>query len=262
MRNFKDSLRRMSWASYEPMQSIQPMAPMPPPMSPGMMPQGQGQGMGQMPHQLEQRPPIYNNPKNNNVEVPKAKPAHQTKMEDVSEYENIYDWILIIIAAIVVEVIVLCLVRFCPDIFGKAINIWFNRFKFGAVLADVLTIMIGFGITRYVYSEWLYPTYDWNPLYFTGLSAVIQTLYVSFFYFVVVRPTPQGQNTMIDVLRDIVSSSGAKILGSDALKIMGASVITMLLKSAPLHVSASVAILSTYVIPFVLETKNTYSNIA
>jgi succinate dehydrogenase hydrophobic anchor subunit len=261
----------MSWASYEPMQSIQPMAP---PMNPGMMAQGQGQGQGQqmqmpgqMPHQLEQRPPIYNNPKNNNVEVPKAKAkananANAANMEDVSEYENIYDWILITIAAIIVEVIVLCLVRFCPDIFGKAINIWFNRFKLSAVLADVLTIMIGFGITRYVYSEWLYPTYDWNPLYFTGLSAIVQMLYVSFFYFVVVRPTPQGYNTMIDALREVVSAGGSKILGSDALKMMGASVITMLLKSAPLHLSASIGILATYFVPFMLETKNTYSNIA
>jgi len=254
----------MSWASYEPMQSIQPMAP---PIDPGMMAQGQGQGQqmqgqGQLPHQLEQRPPIYNNPKNNNVEVPKPKAQPATKMEDVSEYENIYDWILIVIAAIIVEVIVLCLVRFCPDIFGKAINIWFNRFKLSAVLADVLTIMIGFGITRYVYSEWFYPTYNWNPLYFTGLSAIIQMLYVSFFYFVVVRPTPQGYNTMIDALRDIVSAGGSKILGSDALKIMGASVLTMILKSAPLHLSASIGILGTYAVPFLLETKNTYSNIA
>jgi len=256
----------MSWATYEPMQSIQPMAP---PIDPGMMGQGQGQGQqmqmqgqGQLPHQLEQRPPIYNNPKNNNVEVPKPKAQPPTKMEDVSEYENIYDWILIVIAAILVEVVVLCLVRFCPDIFGKAINIWFNRFKLSAVLADVLTIMIGFGITRYVYSEWFYPTYNWNPLYFTGLSAIIQMLYVSFFYFVVVRPTPQGYNTMIDALRDIVSAGGSKILGSDALKIMGASVLTMLLKSAPLHISAAIAILGTYAVPFLLETKNTYSNIA
>lgn len=253
----------MSWASaYEPMQSIQPMAP---PMDPGMMNQPpSSSNMGQLPHQLEQRPPVYNNPKNNNVEVPKAKAAPQTqpKMEDVSEYENIYDWILIIIAAIIVEVVVLCLVRFCPDIFGKAINIWFNRFKFSAVLADILTIMIGFGITRYVYSEWLYPKYEWNPLYFTGLAALIQTLYVSFFYFVVVRPTPQGNNSMIDALREIVTATGPKILGSEALKATGATLLTMLLKSAPLHISASIAILSTYIIPFVLETKNTYSNIA
>jgi succinate dehydrogenase hydrophobic anchor subunit len=233
-------------------------------MDPGMMAQGQNQSpiMGQMPHQLQQRPPVSNNPKDNNVEVPKAKVQQQVKMEDVSEYENIYDWILIAVAAIIVEVVVLCLVRFCPDIFGKAINIWFNRFKFSAVLADVLTIMIGFGITRYVYSEWFYPTYDWNPLYFIGLSAVIQTLYVSFFYFVVVRPTPQGNNSMIDSLRDVVTASGPKILGADALKIMGASVLTMLLKSAPLHLTSMAAILSTYVIPFMLETKNTYSNIA
>ena len=255
----------MSWASYEPMGSLQPM---PPPMNPGMMSQGQGQGQGQgpsqMPHQLERRPPIYNNPKNNNVEVPNKTPSNKDKstLEDVSEYENIYDWIIIVIAALIIEVLVISLVRFCPDIFGKAINIWFNRFKLSAVLADLLTLIVGFGITRYIYSELIYPKYEWNPMYFVGLSGLVQVLYDLFFYFVVIRPSSQGQNTMIDVLREYSVAGGSKILGADALKSMGTSVVAMLLKSAPLHVSASLAILSAYVVPFTLETKNTYSNIA
>ena len=253
----------MSWAAYEPMNS---MKAMPPPMQPGMLYQGGSQDPQQlpstMPNQLSARPPVDDSPKKKNIELPNPPKKNEIKMEDVSEYENIYDWIIIGIAAVVVEGLVILLVRNFPDVFGKIMNIWFNRFKMSAVIVDVLTMMIGFGITRYVYSRYVYPTYDWNPIYFTGLAALVQTIYVSLFYFVVVRPTSQGQNTMIDVLREIVATTGWRILGVDVAKILATVFGSMVLKAAPLHVSAAIGLVSLYVIPFALESKNLFSNIA
>ena len=253
----------MSWASYEPISS---MKAMPPPMQPGMMYQGGSQEPQQlpstMPNQLGARPPVNNEPKKNNVELPTPPSRPTPKMEDVSEYENIYDWIVIAIAAVLVEALVILFVRHFPDIFGKLLNIWFNRFKLSAVIVDVLTMMIGFGITRYVYSDYVFPKFKWNPLYFTGLAAIVQVVFVSLFYFIIVRPTSQGQNTMIDVLREIVAANGWRVLGLDAIKALATVFGSMVLKAAPLHVTAAVGMVSSYIIPFALESKNVFSNIA
>jgi uncharacterized membrane protein YuzA (DUF378 family) len=215
-----------------------------------------------MPNQMAARPPVDDSPKKKNIELPSPPKKNEVKMEDVSEYENIYDWIIIAISAIAVEAVVILLVRYFPDVFGKIMNIWFNRFKMSAVLVDVLTIMIGFGITRYVYSEYVYPRYDWNPIYFTGLSAIVQAVYVSLFYFVVVRPSAQGQNTMLDVLREIVATTGWRILGVDVMKIVATVFGSMILKATPLHITSVIGMASLYVIPFALESKNLFSNIA
>ena len=257
----------MSWAAYEPLQSTQPMAP---PMNPGMMSTGT-YNMGEtqqlpstMPHQMAARPPVQNDPQANNVKVPAAAaaPSKQAQWKDISEYENLYDWAYIIVAVIIVEVTVLFLVRYFPDIFGKYLNVWYNRFKLSAVLADVLIILIGFGISRYVYTEWIYPNHDWNALYFTATTVGIQLIHDVLFYIGIIRPINHGENGMIDIFKEYANEVGGKILVGDSLMIIGSSILAMLLKGSPGHVVASLALVSTYAIPYLLEKKNTYSTIA
>ena len=144
----------------------------------------------------------------------------------------------------------------------KQVNIWYNRFKLSAVLADILIILVGFGISRYVYSEWIYPKYDWSPVYFTLTTVAVQLVHDILFYVGIIRPMAAGQNAMIDVMKEYAASGGYKILGADSLMMIGSSVIAMLLKAAPAHVVASVGLLSAYVIPYVLESRNNFSNIA
>jgi hypothetical protein len=254
----------MSWATYEPMQSTQEQPPM---MHPGMMATGGMNAVGEtqqlpstMPHQLAARPPVKG-ANQTGVKVP-AKPAPQpSKLEDISEDDNLSDWAYIIIAVIIVEVVVICLTRFFPDIFGKSLNIWYNRFKLSAVLSDVFIILIGFAITRYVYTEYLYEKYDWNPLYFTGTTVVVQVIHDALFYFGIIRQIPQGQNAMIDVFKEYAQSGGAKIIAADSAMIASSAVIAMVLKGLSGNVVAFIALLAVYTVPYILETRNNFSNI-
>jgi len=263
----------MSWASaYEPMQSIQPMAPsMDPTMIPGAptvvnntysVPSSNQQLPSMMPHMMAARPPVPNKPGQNNVKIPKPPQKKPMKWEDISEYQNIYDWVYIVVAVLIVETIVICLVRYFPDVFGKALNVWYNRFKLSAVLADVLIILIGFGISRYAYTEFIYPTYDWNPLYFGITTVITQLIHDVGFYFGVIRPIPQGQNAMMDVFKDYSNEVGGKILFGDSMMVIGSTILAMILKGSQPHVVASVALITAYVIPYILEKRNNYSNIA
>jgi hypothetical protein len=228
----------------------------------GMMSQGMGMGQQQlpstMPHQLSAKPPNPN--QETKVEVPQQAPT-KTEWQDISDSENHLDWIYIIIGVILVEVVVIALCRFFPEVLGKNVNIWYNRFKLSAVLSDIFIILLGFWIARYVYSEFVWPKHDWNPLYFTGTTVVVQLLHDLLFYFGVIRPIPQGSNAMMDVMKDYSESGGAKILAADSMMMIGSSVAAMLLKAAPGYVTVFAGLLGVYIVPYILETRNQYSNI-
>jgi len=240
---------------------MQPMAPMNG-MHPAMMSQGIGQGPqqlpGTMPHQLAAKPPNPN--QETQVQVPQPQAA-QTKWQDISDVDNHLDWIYIIIGVLLIEVTVIALTRFFPDVFGKNLNIWYNRFKLSAVIADVVIILIGFWIARYIYSEWVWPTQDWNPTYFTGTAVVTQLVHDLLFFFGVIRPIPQGHNAMMDVFKDYAEGGGAKILAGDSMMMIGSSIASMLLKAAPGFVTVFAGLIGVYILPYILETRNQYSNI-
>jgi len=188
-------------------------------------------------------------------------PAAKSRWADISEFEEVNDWLYIGLAVLAVDVVVIGLVRFFPAIFGKSLNLWYNRFKLSAVIADVVIIMLGIGIARYAYTEWIYPTYDWNPLYFTGTTVVVQLIHDVLFYLGIIRQVPYGHNAMIDVFKEY-SSGGAKILAGDAGMIASSNVIAMLLKAAPPHLTAFIGLLIVYTLPYILETRNNYSNLS
>ena len=234
----------MSWASYEPLQSTRPDA------------------IIQTPTQFAVEPPQQ---KQQPTAVPIPAPkdaAKKSAWPDISEYEELLDWVYILIAVIVVEVILLFLVRYFPNFFGKFLNVWYNRFKLSAVVADVFIIMIGIGIARYVYTEFIYPSQDWNPIYFTGTAVGIQILHDILFYFGVIRALPEGHNAMIDVFKQYADEKGAGAIVGDSVLMIASCMLAIFLKSYPMHINAVVGIGSAYVVPYILETKNQFSSLS
>ena len=206
-----------------------------------------------------QAPPKQYPAESKNVAVPPPAPTGPSKLPDVSDHYEVNDWVYIGIAVLLVDVIVMFLIRFFPDFFGKTINVWYNRFKLSAVLADVLIIMIGFGIARYIYTEYIYQKYDWNPAYFTGLAVVVQVIHDILFYFGVIKTVPRGQNAMMDVFKDYAEAGGAKVIAADSAMMIGSSFFSMALKAMPMPWIPMVGLLVAYTVPFILETKNEFA---
>jgi hypothetical protein len=242
-----------SWSMYEPIQSVTEQAPM---MQPNQFYAG-GNTLPSNPHQA-QAPPKQYAEETKNVPVP-AKKVEGSKMADVSDWYDTSDWVFIGIAVLIVDVIVLFLIRFFPDVFGRTINVWYNRFKLEAVIADVFIILLGFGIARYIYTEYVYPNYDWNPMYFTGLTVVVQVIHDILFYFGVIKNVQPGSNAMMDVFRDYAESGGAKVVAADSAMMVGSSVLSMLLKVTPGPWVAMIGMLAVYTVPYILEKRNDYS---
>jgi len=258
---------------YEPVSSLAPQSMQHMPNMMGQQPQyneqhiPQQQNRAEAPQAYAQQVPHMtpaakpSPPGSNNVKVPQT-PEKPSTWADISEYEQLGDWIYIALGVIVVEVILLFLVRYYPNIFGKGINLWYNRFKLSAVIADVLIIMLGFGITRYIYTEFIYPTYDWNPLYFTVTATLVQIAHDILFYFGIIRQVPRNHNAMMDTMKDYGEISGVRAIAGDSALVIGSSVVSMLLKGAPPHITAFIGLAAAYTIPYILETRNEYSTIS
>jgi hypothetical protein len=242
----------MSWANYEPVATapahMQPMHMQPmQQIKPMMQNKPENPAYSQQPQQQEKKPP--------------QEDQQKSKWADISEYEEIRDWFYIFLGILVTEVILLFLVRYFPEVFGKFVNIWYNRFKLSAVLADVFIIAIGIGLSRYVYTEFIYPKHDWSPLYFTGLTVVIQVLHDILFYMGVIQQVPKGQNAMIDVMKEYASSLGTwTILGDSAMMISSVG-LAMIFKGMEAHSTVFLGLLTVYIIPYILETRNDYSTL-
>jgi hypothetical protein len=240
----------MSWASYEAVPTLS--QPHMPPMQNQMKPMMQHKPENPAYTQAEQKQPEQKQPDQKRT---------TSKWADISEYEEINDWVYILLGILVADLIVIFLVRLFPEFFGKYLNIWYNRFKLSAVLADVLIIAVGIGISRYVYTEFIYPKYDWSALYFTATTVVIQIVHDILFYIGVIQQVPKGHNAMIDVMKEYASSAGSRaILGDSALTILSVG-LAMTFKGMEPHATAFLGILALYALPYILETRNDYSTL-
>jgi len=184
------------------------------------------------------------------------------KGADIGNYARVGDLFYIGLAVLFVDVVIIFLVRFLPELFGQSLNRWYDLFGLNAVIADVLSIVLGFVIARFIYTSYVKPKYGegkWSPLQFTGVAVGVQLIHDLFFYFGVIQQVPRGQNMMIDVFKDYAASGGAKILAGDAALMVFSSLVAMGLKAQPMYLVSAFGLLTSYALPYILYTKNQYS---
>jgi hypothetical protein len=177
---------------------------------------------------------------------------------DITIPSDSSDWWYILLAILIVDVAVIFLVRLYPDVLGRAINVWYERFGLSAVLSDVLIIAIGFFIARYAYTYFMPPEVGFNPWYFIAILVGVQVIHDLLFYLGVILPVPRGHNRMMDVFKDY-AQGGFKVVASDTAMMVASALIAMMLKEADHEVYTGLALITTYALTFILETKNKFS---
>lgn len=177
---------------------------------------------------------------------------------DISAYSNVWDIPLLFFAILTVDVCVLFLTRYFPEFFGRPLNDWYTKFGLSAVLSDVLVILIGFLIARYIYTIWFKPTMGWNPAVFVGLLVVVQLIHDVLFYKGVIVPLPKGHNEMIDVFKAYAESAGARILAGDAGLMIASAGFAFAYKAIPMHATAAISVVVSYALTYILYTPPKY----
>jgi hypothetical protein len=165
----------------------------------------------------------------------------------------------IVVSVIVVDLVILFLIRFYPDFWGKDINVWYNEFGLNAVIADVLSIVLGFLLTQLVYRSVVFPHIGWSFPVFVVLLLAVQLAHDMLFYKGVIRPIPAGHNGMIDVFKAYAAAGQGRILVADAGMMVGSALIASTLVGLPTSATMFVGSLAVYAIPYILTTRNRYS---
>lgn len=99
------------------------------------------------------------------------------QIANVGNYKANEDWWFFLPAILLVDTIVIFMVRFAPQAFGKPINDWYDEFGLAAVLSDVSIIAIGIAIARYVYTAFFMEQEGWSIWYFIALAVAIQVVH-------------------------------------------------------------------------------------
>ena len=173
---------------------------------------------------------------------------------DISNIHNNVDLIYILTAVLIVDMIVILIARDTTR-FGKSVNEWYNKFTITAVLLDVLIIMIGFVITRYVFDVF---KLKFTPELFIIILITIQVVHDYLLYTWVIVPYPEGNNQIIDVYKKHANENGYTAIVADSAIVLGSAVIAMYLKNNEMHETTSLLIFSLYIIPYFIYQKEKY----
>ena len=170
---------------------------------------------------------------------------------DISNINNNEDLIYIITAVVIIDLIVILIAR-DTTLFGKQINVWYDKFGMTAFLLDILIIIIGFVITRYLFHV---IDLDFSPVLFIFVALAVQIIHDSALYEFIIKPYPKGNNQIIDVYKAYAEENGYKIILADSAMVLGSAVLAMYLKTKPTYESTSLLIAGLYIVPYFIYQK-------
>jgi len=168
-------------------------------------------------------------------------------MYNISIFSKTGDYLPIVTSALIVDMVIISMV-ITGHIKIKALNEWYKRFGFLAVLADVLSIVIGIIISRLIYS-WLFK--DYVLVYFLILTCIIQLLhditFAKIFYSV-----PRKRSEILDVFKDYANEVGKKILYADGLMMISTVLLASIMATYSVNIIIIIMIISLYILPYLV----------
>ena len=169
------------------------------------------------------------------------------KFQDISHFSNTADYLPILSAAIIVDLIVMMGVV-VGQIKATSLAVWYQQFGGLAVLADVLILVIGVIIARFLYP---FIFTKWSLPLFLGLTIAIQVAH-DLLFAALFNAMPRGSSAIVDVFQRYATEVGWIILLADAMMIGGTVLLGSLLASQSLNTNMIVFLVALYVIPYVL----------
>ena len=167
---------------------------------------------------------------------------------DISNFSNVNDYLPILNGCLNADLIIIFLV------FHKIINSfylkkWYKTFKLSAVLADVLILVIGIIIARFLYK---YIFSEFNIWKFTGLSVCIQIIHDILFY-LLFTSVPRGYNFMLDFFNSYAKEVDAGAIFGDSFMMVIACLLSSHFATLGTNRNIILLIISLYFLPYVIN---------
>lgn len=172
-------------------------------------------------------------------------------IKNISNFSNTNDYLPILNAIIITDLFVLTRVVL-NQIRIKSLKEWYNKYNLSAVLTDVLSIMIGIILTRFIYS---FIFNNFNIIYFCILAVCIQVTHDLLFAYMF-NTIPIGRSAMLDTFKKYAKEVGFTILVADALMMISSIIIGSLLANFSLNTNIIILIILLYITPYFIYSIN------
>lgn len=166
--------------------------------------------------------------------------------QDISKFSNMRDYLPILNGALLVELIVLYLSLTQKN--GGSLVLWYKKYRLSAVLADVLVVVLGIVVTRFLYP---YIFTGFSILKFIGLLVLVQIIHDVLFYGLF-SSIPRGKNQMLDLFKDYAKGAGITAILGDSLIVIFSALFASLLAANSINTNIIIMLFTLYFLPYFL----------
>lgn len=169
---------------------------------------------------------------------------------NISNFSNNNDILPIFLAVAIVDLVVILIAKY-SNLFGKQINVWYDKLGMTAVILDIFIIVIGLLITRWIFSFF---NIAFTPLKFITVAVIVQIIHDLSLYYFFIKPH-KGGNLVFDLYKSYANENGGKIIFADAGMVISSILLAMYFKNIPSHTNIALLILVTYLLPYYVYKK-------
>jgi hypothetical protein len=169
--------------------------------------------------------------------------------KDISQFNNTRDYLPIITAILIVEIITIIL-SFTNITQSSFLKVWYKKYQLSAVLADVSLIFLGVVIARAIY-PYLFDTF--SMINFIVLIVVIQMIHDILFYLMILQ-IPKGVNRIIDILKDYADEISYWAILGDSAMMIASVLIAGVLANFDANTNMILLAFLVYILQFILYT--------
>lgn len=167
---------------------------------------------------------------------------------NISNFNNVNDYLPILNGCVNADIIIIFLLY--NGVFNSFyLKKWYKKYQLSAVIADVLILVIGIIIARFLYKYFFGAFNIWK---FTGLAVSIQIIHDILFYWLF-KTAPRGYNDMLDFFKDYASEVGSGAILGDSFMMILACLLSSHFSIYSLNTNIIVLIISCYFIPYMIN---------
>jgi len=170
---------------------------------------------------------------------------------NIFRFDDIPSYLPIINGALASDLIIVVSLLYLGLYESDTLRYWYKTFREGAIMADVLILILAFILTRYLYPLFFKEESIW---YFLGLFLVVQILHDLAFYgfFTIV---PRGVNKMMDVFKNYAKEMSYRAIVGDSILIVLTALIAYGMSSVSTNANIITLITLLYLVPYIIYTE-------
>jgi len=168
--------------------------------------------------------------------------------KDISNFNNVSDYLPILNGCLNADLIIIFLAF--HGVFKSAfLRKWYKKYQLSAVIADVLILVIGIILARFLY-KYLFSEFSiWK---FTGLAICIQIIHDLLFYWLF-SSLPIGYNSMFDFFKGYAKEVGVGAIIGDSFMMMLACLLSSYFATYSLNLNIIILVVSVYFFPYMIN---------